>query len=80
MSYQAPEGTVMTHQLIGNNLYIRHLKLFIFCLCFVIVDLEPEKWDLVLTDEYIEKLAPLIGRQSLQFLLELDMTLFVFYI
>ena len=55
-------------------MYIRHLKLFIFCLCFVIVDLEPEKWDLVLTDEYIEKLAPLIGRQSLQFLLELDMT------
>ena len=36
--------------------------------------MEPEKWDRVLTDEYIEKLAPLVGRQSLQFLLELDMT------
>jgi len=36
--------------------------------------LEPEKWDLVLTDEFIDKLAPLVGSQSLQFLLELDMT------
>jgi len=36
--------------------------------------LKPEKWDLVLTDEYIDKLAPLVGSQSLQFLLELDMT------
>jgi len=36
--------------------------------------LEPEKWDLVLTDEFIDKLAPLVGRQSLQFLLELGMT------
>ena len=36
--------------------------------------MEPEKWDLVLTDEFIDKLAPLVGSQSLQFLLELDMT------
>ena len=27
----------------------------------------------MLTDEYIEKLAPLVGRQSLQFILERDM-------
>jgi hypothetical protein len=27
----------------------------------------------VLTDEFIDKLAPLVGRQSLQFLLEVDM-------
>ena len=45
-----------------------------FCLCVVILDLEPEKWDLVLTDEFIDKLAPLVGNKSLQFLLELDMT------
>jgi hypothetical protein len=36
--------------------------------------MEPEKWDLKLTDEFIDKLAPLVGSQSLQFLLELDMT------
>ena len=36
--------------------------------------MEPEKWDLELTDKYIDKLAPLVGSQSLQFLLELDMT------
>ena len=36
--------------------------------------MEPEKWDLVLTDEFIDKLAPVVGSQSLQFLLELDMT------
>ena len=46
----------------------------IFCLCVVILDLEPEKWDLKLTDKFIDKLAPLVGNQSLQFLLELDMT------
>ena len=46
----------------------------IFCLCVVILDLEPEKWDLKLTDEFIDKLAPLVGSKSLQFLLELDMT------
>ena len=46
----------------------------IFCLCVVILDLEPEKWDLKLTGEFIDKLAPLVGSQSLQFLLELDMT------
>jgi hypothetical protein len=28
----------------------------------------------VLTNEFIDKLAPLVGRQSLQFLLEVDMT------
>ena len=36
--------------------------------------MEPEKWDRVLTDEYIDKLAPIVGSQSLQLLLELDMT------
>ena len=46
----------------------------IFFLCFVILDLEPEKWDLVLTDESTDKLAPLVGMQSLQFLLELGMS------
>jgi hypothetical protein len=48
--------------------------LVIFCLYVVILDLEPEKWDLKLTDEFIDKLAPLVGSQSLEFLLELDMT------
>ena len=28
----------------------------------------------MLTNEFIDKLAPLVGRQSLQFLLEVDMT------
>ncbi|CAC5384010.1 unnamed protein product [Mytilus coruscus] len=36
-------------------------------------DREPEKWDLVLTEEYIDRLAPLIGDNSLQFLIELEM-------
>ena len=46
----------------------------IFCLCVVILDLEPEKWDRVLTDKFIDKLAPLVGKKSLHFHLELDMT------
>ena len=46
----------------------------IFCLCVVILDWKPEIWDLVLTDKFIDKLAPLVGSKSLQFLLELDMT------
>ena len=50
------------------------IELIIFCLCVIILDLEPEKWDRVLTDEYIDKLAPLVGSLSLQFFLELDMT------
>jgi hypothetical protein len=36
--------------------------------------LEPEKWDRVLTDKFIDKLAPLVGKKSLHFHLELDMT------
>ena len=36
--------------------------------------MEPAKWDLVLTDEFTDKLAPLVGSQSLPFLLELDMS------
>ena len=46
----------------------------IFCLCVVILDWKPEKWDRVLTDKFIDKLAPLVGKKSLQFHLELDMT------
>ena len=45
----------------------------IFRLCFVILELETAKWDLVLTDEFTDKLAPLVGSKSLQFLLELGM-------
>jgi hypothetical protein len=48
--------------------------LVIFCLYVVILDWKPEIWDLVLTDKFIDKLAPLVGSQSLHFLLELDMT------
>ena len=67
--------TLLHHQLIRNYFYTRRLNLnWLYFVCFVILDLEPEKWDRVLTDEYIDKLAPLVGNQSLQFFLELDMT------
>ncbi|XP_052103353.1 uncharacterized protein LOC127736792 [Mytilus californianus] len=36
---------------------------------------DPEKWDLVPTDEDIDKMAPLIGNKSLLFLVELGMDL-----
>ncbi|VDI37205.1 Hypothetical predicted protein [Mytilus galloprovincialis] len=36
-------------------------------------DMEPEKWDLVPTEEHIDRLAPLVGKNSLPFLIELDM-------
>ena len=35
--------------------------------------MDPEKWDLVPTDEDIDKLAPLIGGDSLHVLVELGM-------
>ncbi|XP_071150119.1 uncharacterized protein [Mytilus edulis] len=38
-------------------------------------DKEPEKWDLVPTEEHIDRLAPIIGNNSLQFLIELEMEL-----
>lgn len=37
-------------------------------------DKEPEKWDLTLTDEDIDKLANVVGSYSLAFLVELDLT------
>ncbi|VDI39842.1 Hypothetical predicted protein, partial [Mytilus galloprovincialis] len=36
-------------------------------------DQEPEKWDLVPSDEHFDKLAPLVGNNSLAFLVELGM-------
>ncbi|CAC5393345.1 unnamed protein product [Mytilus coruscus] len=36
-------------------------------------DMEPQKWDLVPTAEHIDKLAPLVGKNSLPFLIELGM-------
>ncbi|CAC5414140.1 unnamed protein product [Mytilus coruscus] len=36
-------------------------------------DMEPEKWDVVPTEKHIDRLAPLIGNNSLQFLIELEM-------
>ncbi|XP_076089100.1 uncharacterized protein LOC143059481 [Mytilus galloprovincialis] len=36
-------------------------------------DMEPEKWDLVPTAEHIDRLAPLVGKNSLPFLIELGM-------
>ncbi|XP_076088718.1 uncharacterized protein LOC143059108 [Mytilus galloprovincialis] len=36
-------------------------------------DMEPEKWDLVPTAEHIDRLAPLVGKYSLPFLIELGM-------
>ncbi|XP_063417296.1 uncharacterized protein LOC134699811 [Mytilus trossulus] len=40
---------------------------------YIDFDTEPEKWDLVPTEEHIDRLAPLIGNNSLQFLIELEM-------
>ncbi|XP_071181289.1 uncharacterized protein [Mytilus edulis] len=42
---------------------------------FVDFDTDPEKWDLVPSDEDIDKMAPLIGKKSLFFLVELGMDL-----
>ncbi|XP_071149229.1 uncharacterized protein [Mytilus edulis] len=36
-------------------------------------NMEPEKWDLVPTAEHIDRLAPLVGKYSLPFLIELGM-------
>ncbi|XP_071123677.1 uncharacterized protein [Mytilus edulis] len=36
-------------------------------------DMEPEKWDLVPTEKHIDRIAPLVGNNSLLFLVELGM-------
>ncbi|XP_063411632.1 uncharacterized protein LOC134694548 [Mytilus trossulus] len=38
-------------------------------------NMEPEKWDMVPTAEHIDRLAPLVGKYSLPFLIELGMDL-----
>lgn len=40
-----------------------------------IIELHEDKWDLVPTDEHIDILAPLVGNNSLPFLIELGMEL-----
>lgn len=40
-----------------------------------ITELQEEKWDLIPTEEHIDRLAPLVGNNSLPFLLELGMEL-----
>ncbi|XP_063412595.1 uncharacterized protein LOC134695301 [Mytilus trossulus] len=40
---------------------------------FIDFDREPEKWDVVPTEEHIDRLVPLVGNQSLPFLIELGM-------
>lgn len=35
--------------------------------------MEPEKWDLVPTEKHIDRIAPLVGNNSLLFLVELGM-------
>ncbi|XP_076088939.1 uncharacterized protein LOC143059344 [Mytilus galloprovincialis] len=40
---------------------------------FIGFDREPEKWDVVPTEEHIDRLVPLVGKQSIQFLIELGM-------
>ncbi|XP_071148101.1 uncharacterized protein [Mytilus edulis] len=40
---------------------------------FIGYDREPEKWDVVPTEEHIDRLVPLVGNKSLQFLIELGM-------
>ncbi|OPL24965.1 hypothetical protein AM593_01811, partial [Mytilus galloprovincialis] len=40
---------------------------------FIGFDREPEKWDVVPTEEHIDRLVPLVGNKSLQFLIELGM-------
>ncbi|VDI58011.1 Hypothetical predicted protein [Mytilus galloprovincialis] len=36
-------------------------------------DKEPEKWDLIATEEHLDRVAPLVGNKSLPFLVELGM-------
>ncbi|XP_052079119.1 uncharacterized protein LOC127717491 [Mytilus californianus] len=40
---------------------------------FIDFDREPEKWDVVPTEEHIDRLVPLVGNKSLPFLIELGM-------
>ncbi|XP_076070793.1 uncharacterized protein LOC143042396 [Mytilus galloprovincialis] len=40
---------------------------------FIGFDKEPEKWDVVPTEEHIDRLVPLVGNKSLPFLIELGM-------
>ncbi|XP_076088359.1 uncharacterized protein LOC143058799 [Mytilus galloprovincialis] len=40
---------------------------------FIDFDMEPEKWDVVPTEEHIDRLVPLVGNKSLPFLIELGM-------
>ncbi|XP_071148100.1 uncharacterized protein [Mytilus edulis] len=40
---------------------------------FIGYDREPEKWDVVLTEEHIDRLVPLVGNKSLPLLIELGM-------
>ncbi|XP_071150123.1 uncharacterized protein [Mytilus edulis] len=40
---------------------------------FIGYDREPEKWDVVPTEEHIDRLVPLVGNKSLPFLIELGM-------
>lgn len=39
------------------------------------IDREPEKWDLVPTEEHLDRVAPFVGNNSLPFLVELGMEL-----
>ncbi|XP_076088947.1 uncharacterized protein LOC143059351 [Mytilus galloprovincialis] len=40
---------------------------------FIGYDREPEKWDVIPTEEHIDRLVPLVGNNSLPFLIELGM-------
>ncbi|VDI23309.1 Hypothetical predicted protein [Mytilus galloprovincialis] len=40
---------------------------------FIGYDREPEKWDVIPTEEHIDRLVPLVGNKSLPFLIELGM-------
>lgn len=56
---------------LANQVLLMKWHLFFFSLSTT--EHEPEKWDRVLTEKHIDKLAPLIGNNSLPFLIELDM-------
>lgn len=40
---------------------------------YTLTDQEPQKWDVVPTEEHLDRIAPLVGNSSLPYLVELNM-------
>ena len=67
------EQTFCLHAVLQSesSKYLRDSQLIFYLCCKS--DLSPEKWNLVTTDEDIDRLAPLVGGDSLSLLVELGM-------